>query len=131
MEQNINHNMEIIAEEKAKKTVNFFKIYAGFMILLYVLVALLGFVFVIFNESMSDAENPPVLIIIYGVMFVLTGLIFAAFFSASFFLPKNKAGYIVNLVLIAFSLSSCCFWPFCIPLLIQWLKPEVKKYYQA
>ena len=32
-------------------------------------------------------------------------------------------------VLIALTLTSCCFWPFSIPLLIFWVKPDVRTYY--
>jgi hypothetical protein len=34
-----------------------------------------------------------------------------------------------NLVVICVGMTSACFLPFCIPLLIFWLKPEVKAHF--
>ena len=34
-----------------------------------------------------------------------------------------------DLVVICFGFTSACFFPFCIPLLIFWLKPPVKEWF--
>jgi hypothetical protein len=38
--------------------------------------------------------------------------------------------WIYGIVLIALGMTSACFVPACIPLLIYWLKPDAKSYFQ-
>jgi hypothetical protein len=47
------------------------------------------------------------------------------------FAGRKKWVWILHLVLIALGFTSCACWPFCIPLIFAWLKPEVKAWYGA
>lgn len=58
------------------------------------------------------------------------GVVFGIGNLAPWFMQRSKAKWIVYIVLIAWSCTSCCTWPFSIPLLIFWLKPEVKAYFE-
>ena len=53
----------------------------------------------------------------------------AAAFSAGIFLPPRLWVWIYGIVLIAVGFTSACCIPFCVPLLIYWLKPEAKAYF--
>lgn len=64
-----------------------------------------------------------------GGIMLLMGTLFLAVFAAAPFLPKKPWNWIVGMVLICLGLTSCCFMPISIPLLIQWLKPEVKAFF--
>lgn len=43
--------------------------------------------------------------------------------------PDNKKTWTAHLVHILFGATSCVLTPLCIPLLVAWLKPEVKAYF--
>jgi hypothetical protein len=51
-----------------------------------------------------------------------------AMFGAAPFLPKRRWVWIYDLVLICLSFTGCCI-AFGIPLLIFWLKPETKAFF--
>ena len=52
-------------------------------------------------------------------------------FAAPLFMPREKWVWIFDLVLICFGFTTCCLIPACIPLLIFWLKPEAKAWFNA
>lgn len=66
---------------------------------------------------------------ITGVLLLVLGLPFAAIFAAAPLLPKRPWAWIVNLVLICLSLTSLCCLPVGVPLLIFWIRDEVRHYY--
>ncbi len=67
---------------------------------------------------------------IMGAVFVGMGLIFAAPpFLAAPYLPRKPWAWIFDLVLICLGMTSACCIPACIPLLIHWLKPETKVFF--
>lgn len=68
-------------------------------------------------------------LLIQGFVFAAMGAIFTAAFLASFFLPRRPWAWVYNLVLISVGLTSCCCIPAAIPLLIFWIKPEVKGFF--
>jgi hypothetical protein len=43
------------------------------------------------------------------------------------FVKGKSWGWVFGIVLIAIGMTSCCLWPITIPLLIQWIKPEMKR----
>lgn len=96
------------------------------MALLYGITAVMGIVFLFVepDPEMSEAEQR-----IMGVVFLIMGLVFAAPYGAAPFLPRKSWVWVFGLVLICLGLSSLCCLPVCIPLLISWLKPEVKAFY--
>jgi len=46
-------------------------------------------------------------------------------------LPRNRTTYGAHLTNIAVGISTCVLAPFCIWLLLEWLKPEVKSYFES
>lgn len=101
-------------------------VYCVFMALMYGALAVMGFVFLSVgpDPEMSEAEQR-----VMGVVFLLMGLVFALPYAVAPFLPRASWVWVFGLVLICIGLSSACCLPACVPLLIFWLKPEMKEFY--
>lgn len=105
-----------------------FKVYAGVMTALYLLVVAMGVLFLVMPPT-NDPDFTPEEQKLAGVLFVALGLPIMAAFVAAFFLPRRKWVWIYDLVLICVGLTSCCFWPICIPLLIFFLMPPTRNWF--
>ena len=64
-------------------------------------------------------------------MMIVLGAGLTVLYAAPLFIEPSKKAWILGLVCIGLTLTSCCFLPFGIPLLIYWLKPETKAFYGA
>lgn len=120
------------------QVITWFKVYAAFMVLLYVLVAVFG-VFLISNPDIfvddsgtgpSNAPTDEMEATIMGVIYGGLGVVLAIAFAIGLFTPRKFWGWIYNLVLICIGLTSCCFWPATIPLLIFWIKDENREWHK-
>lgn len=101
-------------------------VYCVFMALMYGALAVMGFVFLfVAPDPEMNAEEQRVM----GVVFLLMGLVFALPYAVAPFLPRASWVWVFGLVLICIGLSSACCLPACVPLLIFWLKPEMKEFY--
>lgn len=103
-----------------------FVVYCIFMALLYAFTAVMGIVFLSVepDADMSEAEQK-----IMGGVFLLLGVVFTVPYAIAPFLPRKSWVWVFGMVLICIGLSSACCLPACIPLLIFWLKPEMKEFY--
>lgn len=64
-----------------------------------------------------------------GALMLLIGLgLFAACLLPLLVSPRSWL-WTYDLVIICLGMSSACFLPACIPLLIFWLKPDTKRYF--
>jgi MFS family permease len=113
--------------------VTWFRVYCGALSLVYLALLVAGIAFLFFGAfagHLPDSEEVPrALLIAYGLVVIVLGAVFAAAFAAGAFLPPKPWVWIYGLVLIAFGFTSACCLPFCIALLIFWLKPEVKVHF--
>jgi len=107
---------QIIAKPRV---VIWFKVYSAILCLIYFFTFILSPFFLLSN----DEE-----LIIYGLVFLILSIPLFLICILPIFLPKRPWVWIYSLVIIGFGMTGCCF-PACIPLLIFWIKPEVKKYY--
>ena len=105
-----------------------FKVYAIGMTVLYLLVAA-GGAFLLAMDWTGDPDVDPVEMRINGIALLVVGPPFAIAFLVALFLPLRKWAWIYDLVLICLGLTSCCFWPICIPLLVFWLKQETRQWF--
>ena len=103
-----------------------FVAYCIFMALLYLVTAVMGIVF-LFVEP--DAEMSATEAKIMGSVLLILGLVFFVPYALAPFLPRQSWVWVLGLVLICIGLTSACCLPACIPLLIFWLKPEMKAFY--
>ena len=103
-----------------------FVAYCIFMALLYLATIVIGMVFMFIepDQDMSATEQR-----ITGVVCIIMGLVFLVPFASAPFLPRKSWVWILGLVLICIGLTSTCCLPACIPLLVFWLKPEMKAFY--
>ncbi len=83
--------------------------------------------FVIDFEDLSREDRVGSLVgcILLGVM----SFPLAMLFGFGPFLPRKNWAWIYGIVLIAIGLTSPCCMPVSIPLLIFWIKPEIRAYY--
>lgn len=104
-----------------------FVVYCVFMALLYMATAVMGIVFFSIepDRDMSAAEAK-----VLGSIMLVMGLVLFVPFAAAPFLPRKSWVWVLGLVLICLGLTSACCLPACIPLLIFWLKPEMKAFYE-
>ena len=109
-----------------------FKLYAALMAVLYVFCLFAGVLLLALPESaIDDPELDRAAQVIYGSVLTLMGFVLAAAFSYALFAPRQRWVWIFDIVLIAFGMTSCCCMPVAIPLLIYWVKPETKAYFEA
>ena len=103
-----------------------FVVYCILAALLHLTLAVLGIglMFTGPDADMSAAEAT-----IMSAVFLILGLLFFIAYAAAPFLPRQGWVWVYGLVLICLGLSSTCCLPVCIPLLIFWLKPEMKAFY--
>ena len=103
-----------------------FVAYCICMALLYISFPVFGTVF-LFAEPDADMSAGEAKFM--GVLMIVLGLVFFAPYAAAPFLPRKNWVWILGLVLICLGLTSACCLPACIPLLIYWLKPDMKAFY--
>ena len=82
------------------------------------------FMFIEPDADMSATEAK-----IMGAVFLILGLVLFVPYALAPFLPRQSWVWVLGLVLICIGLTSACCLPACIPLLIFWLKPDVKAFY--
>lgn len=115
---------EPVSTGTADKAYRWFVVYAAVMVVVYLL-CIIGGIFLLlydFSGTPTDVDE----LRFQGIVLILVGLGTCALHSVGLFLPKKPWGWIYGLVLIGLGLTSCCTWPVTIPLIIQWLKPEMK-----
>ena len=109
------------------KVVFWFRIYAGCMTGVYGLcMAAAPF---IFYAGIRTGGEQGVVFRIQSVLLLLVGLVLAVAFALPFLLPRKPWVWIYDLVLICIGMTSCCILPAAVPLLIYWLKPEAKHWF--
>lgn len=111
----------------------FFAVYCGFMGLIYAACLALGVAMIVFAEEMtrSDPTATPEQSVVFGVMLLAIGTPLMVFYLAAPFLPRKKWVWIYGIVAIAIGLTSACTLLAAIPLLIFWLRNDVKWWYRA
>ena len=108
---------------------NWYAAYCVAMAFMYLLCVVGGFFFLFADPA--ELEMDPGGAKVMGVILIGLGLALGALFASGPMLPLRKWGWVVGVVLIGIGLTSMCCLPAAIPLLIWWLKPETKQYYNA
>ena len=104
------------------QVVVWYKVFCGAMAAVYLLLVFFGIFLV--SEVAHDEEA-----FINGIVCMLMGPPLAIAFGLGIFWDEKPWHWIYGLVLICLTLTSCCCFPVSIPLLIYWLKPENKSYF--
>jgi hypothetical protein len=104
-----------------------FVIYTIALGIVYLGLAVFGIVALLIDPAKLDMPSGEAKLM--GAIFLGIGLIFALPFLAAPYLPRKSWVWIYDLVLICIGMTSACCIPACIPLLIHWLKPETKAFF--
>jgi len=100
-------------------------IYNICMVALYILVAGLGLVLIIFADEINSLEEgQDMSAMIGGVIYTVLGIVLAIVFAVGIVWRRGNGAWIYQTVLIAIGLSSCITWPATIPLLIYWIRDK-------
>jgi hypothetical protein len=123
-----------IADTSRPAVITWYVVYCVAMALLYL--ALVGFgVFMLAVGTGKiegfEGEETKSELLIQGILFTVMGLPFSAFYLGGALVPRKKWGWIYGIVAIAIGLTSCCLLPATVPLLIFWLKPQTKDFFNA
>ena len=123
------HTETTIAQEteQTRKVWKWFTAYCVFMVLIYVLVAIGGGALLLFDPGGVSRRRNGGELQAQAVVFLIIGVILAPVYAGGLFLKGKSWGWVYGVVLIAIGMTSCCLWPVTIPLLIQWIKPEMKR----
>jgi hypothetical protein len=105
-------------------------VYCVAMALLYLLCTVFGVVLLAAADKLADGEDTEA-IYVQGVILLVIGGALLLLYGIAPFLPRRKFAWIYGFITIGIGLTSLCTLPFCIPLLIFWVKPETKAYLNA
>lgn len=108
---------------------NWYVVYCIVMAVMYLLVAVVGVFFVINPELMAKTNEDVMALGITGVLYIVLGIILMIPYAIAPFLPPKSWVWIYGIVMIAIGMTSCCCLPVTIPLLIYWIKPDMKRYF--
>lgn len=100
-------------------------VYCLAMAAMYLFCVLLGVVLLVVDPS--DLEMDSIEAKVQGAVFLLIGMALAVPYALAPFLPKRPWTWVLGIVLIGIGLTSCCCLPASLPLLLAWLKPELKQ----
>ncbi|MBK7875128.1 MAG: hypothetical protein IPJ77_05170 [Planctomycetes bacterium] len=116
------HTLPITA--RAQSVLTWYRVYCGAMAAMYLLCILGGILILAVDEETFGKD---------ALQLRFTGIALAVFsapamaaFALGLFLPRKPWTWTYGLVLICLGLTSVCCLPACIPLLITWLKDDVK-----
>lgn len=113
--------------EIGRRTFFWYRVYLAAMVFLYAATIIFGIYLLVAKPATSQYEASEMFLM--GALYTAIGAIFFVVFAAALFLPRKPWNWIVGIVMMALGMTSCCFVPFLIPLLIYWLKPETKAYF--
>ncbi len=113
--------------EIGRKTYFWYRVYLSVLLILYLSVTIFGVALVIFQPETESGDQAEMLIT--GAIYGILGAIFSVLTAIALFLPRKSWNWIVGIVMIAFGMTSCCFIPAVVPLMIYWVKPETKAFF--
>lgn len=119
----------VAAGSGAPPVVKWFRIYCWVLCVLYLLVALASVPFLVVDPA--KLEMSPSGARLMGAALFVMGLGFLAASILPLVLRPRPWLWTYDVVIICLGMTSACFLPACIPLLIFWMKPEVKAYFGA
>lgn len=114
------------------KAVKWFRIYCGVLAFLHVLYIPAGFFISRTLPKYPEVAQSPELMQTLpslGLTIIVMGIAFGAGFMSTMFLPRKPASYGIALTSLLIA-TPCCF-VIAVPVLLMWLKPEVKAYYKT
>ena len=114
------------------RVLTWFVAYATFMAIVYALCVAGGaWVLAVPTDALASRDLDPAEVQIQGALLLVISLPLMLAFGAAPFLPRRKWVWVYDLVLVAIGLTSVCCLPITIPLLIYFIKPETKAWFES
>lgn len=104
-----------------------YRVFCGLIALVSLVWVLMGVIAIANNGSRPTPKDQNDAIL-GGIMFLVYGLFYFIPYLLALFIPPKPKHWVFGIILIALALLSC-FFPFAVPLLIYWVKPETKAYF--
>lgn len=116
-----------LATSERPKVILWFKVYAAVLAVIYLGLAAASLIFFLGDPAELGTSREGALVI--GVLFLLMGLVLFGVFLLPLIVAPMPWLWTYDLVLICIGMTSACFIPACVPLLIFWMKPETKAHF--
>jgi len=112
--------------ENRPGVIAWYRAYLAVLVLLFLFSAGAGIVPLVFEIDPEELGMPPV-----AFAAIMTGMggVLLLLTAAAFFLPRRPWAWIYHIVLICIGMTGCTVG-FSIPLLIFWIRPEVKAWFR-
>jgi hypothetical protein len=107
--------------------ITWFSVYCWILCIMYFVVMAVAIIMLVGDPAKFGV--PAAQACFQGVFLLLVGGIFFAAGLLPLLLRPRPWLWVYDLIVICLGLTSCCFWPICIPLIIFWIRPEVKQYF--
>jgi hypothetical protein len=108
----------------------YFRIYAGLIAFSGVATMLLGLYFVV-DGSLGRSASKSDDLLVMGAMYAVFGAFFSVPYLVGLFAGRRPWVHTLGTVLIVLTMATTCCLPIAILLLIAWIKPEVKRWYET
>ena len=102
--------------------------YCTVMAVVFLTLAVVGVVCLFVNPAELEMGRGEATLMSFTFIFLGLGLMVP--YVAAPFLPRRRWAWILGIVLICLGMTSTCCLPAAIPLLVFWVKPENKVYFQ-
>lgn len=125
------------SEDSKPKVCNWYSIYCGCFLVLYLLVGIGGVLLFLFaneiaaSSSQLDQGRERVSNILMGISLTVISFFLCIVFAVGLAVPRKKWGWIYGFFPIAIGLTSPCCMPASIPLLVFWLKPNTRRWFNV
>lgn len=109
----------------------YYKAYCGFMAFVYLLVAGMGVLLLALPSFAPTTGGPPdAEAFIAGSVYLFLGIGLMIPYLLGLVLGRRPWVHTYGIVMIGLTMTSCMCIPVALPLLLAWLKPEVKAWYR-
>jgi hypothetical protein len=122
------------SDAKPPEGVYYFRVYAGVMAAIYGILAIVGLVMMaapLFARGAFTSPGADLGSWVVGFIYGGIGTVLCVAFLIALFGGRRPWVHTMGTVLIALTMTSICCLPITIPLLIQWMKPETKQWYNT
>lgn len=113
----------------APRVIGWYRAYCIALALANVVLAAVGWWMYRDREQLRSDVFEPAVIGQVGVLTIVTGALFVVLNLLMMSLPRRPWAWVAHLINILVPIGLCCPIVVCLPLLIYWLKPEVKAYF--
>jgi MFS family permease len=120
--------------DERPQAVVYYRIYCWALVLLQLLMTAGGVLLLVFAEQMATQApgTDPMEVRFQGGLMTIAGAVFLVPYLVAALLPERWWTWIAGLVIMALSLTSCCFLlPVTIPLLVYWVQPGTRAWFES